>query len=207
MTREPDFSRSNGLLPAVVQHSRTGDVLMLGYMNAEAYGLTKRDKRVTFFSRSRDALWLKGETSGNFLNVVSLEVDCDGDAILVKALPEGPVCHTGTRTCFGDSPNSGISFLSTLSQTILQRKVDPKPKSYTSQLLASGVDRLAQKVGEEAVEVVIEAKNGNDGKLLDESADLLFHLMVLLESRDLCLADVADILKRRAEMSPEVVEK
>lgn len=207
MTREPDFSKSNGLLPTVVQHSRTGDVLMLGYMNAEAYELTRRDKRVTFFSRSRETLWLKGQTSGNFLNVVSISVDCDGDSILVRAVPEGPVCHTGTRTCFGDTPNPNLSFLATLSQTILERKADPQPKSYTSQLFASGVDRLAQKVGEEAVEVVIEAKNGNDSKLLDESADLLFHLMVLLESRDLSLADVADTLRRRSEMSHQSVER
>lgn len=180
---------------------------MLGYMNAEAYELTRRDKRVTFFSRSRETLWLKGQTSGNFLNVVSISVDCDGDSILVRAVPEGPVCHTGTRTCFGDTPNPNLSFLATLSQTILERKADPQPKSYTSQLFASGVDRLAQKVGEEAVEVVIEAKNGNDGKLLDESADLLFHLMVLLESRDLSLADVADTLRRRSEMSHQSVER
>lgn len=207
MTREPDFSKANRLIPAIVQHSGTGDVLMLGYMNTEAYELTRKDKRVTFFSRSREALWQKGETSGNFLNVVSMAVDCDGDTILIKALPEGPVCHTGTRTCFGDSSHSSLSFLATLSQTIRERKIDPRPESYTSQLFASGVDRLAQKVGEEAVEVVIEAKNGNDCKLVDESADLLFHLMALLESRNLSLADVADTLMRRAEKSRQGVER
>ena len=207
MRGEPDFSEANGLIPAVVQDSVTGDVLMLGYMNSEAYELTRKDKRVTFFSRSRGALWLKGEASGNFLNVVSIAVDCDGDTILIKALPEGPVCHTGKRTCFGDSSNSSLSFLATLSQTIRERKTDPRPESYTRQLLASGVDRLAQKVGEEAVEVVIEAKNGNDRKLLDESADLLFHLMVLLESRNLSLADVADTLMRRAETSSRGIER
>jgi phosphoribosyl-ATP pyrophosphohydrolase/phosphoribosyl-AMP cyclohydrolase len=201
MTREPDFSKSNGLLPAVVQHASTGDVLMLGYMNSEAYNLTRRDNRVTFFSRSRGSLWLKGETSGSFLNVVSLAVDCDGDSILVKAIPDGPVCHTGTQTCFGNEPDSGLAFLASLSQTIRQRNANPQLKSYTSQLFAAGVDRLAQKVGEEAIEVVIEAKNGNDTKLLDESADLLFHLMVLLESRNLSLARVADTLRLRAEAS------
>jgi phosphoribosyl-ATP pyrophosphohydrolase/phosphoribosyl-AMP cyclohydrolase len=136
-----------------------------------------------------------------------MAVDCDGDTILIKALPEGPVCHTGTRTCFGDSSHSSLSFLATLSQTIRERKIDPRPESYTSQLFASGVDRLAQKVGEEAVEVVIEAKNGNDCKLVDESADLLFHLMALLESRNLSLADVADTLMRRAEKSRQGVER
>jgi phosphoribosyl-ATP pyrophosphohydrolase/phosphoribosyl-AMP cyclohydrolase len=180
---------------------------MLGYMNPEAYERTRRDRRVTFFSRSRGTLWLKGETSGNFLNVVSIAVDCDGDTLLIKAVPEGPTCHTGTQTCFGNSSNASLSFLATLSQTILERKTDPQAHSYTSQLLASGVDRLAQKVGEEAVEVVIEAKNGNDCKLLDESADLLFHLMVLLQSRNLSLVDVADTLKRRASRSHQAVER
>lgn len=201
MTREPDFSRSNGLLPAIVQHANTGDVLMLGYMNSEAYELTRRDKRVSFFSRSRNALWLKGETSGSFLNVVSIAVDCDCDSILVKAIPEGPVCHTGDETCFGNVSESEISFLGRLGRTIRQRKENPQAKSYTSQLFVAGVDRLAQKVGEEAVEVVIEAKNGNDSKLLDESADLLFHLIVLLESRNLSLERVAETLKQRAEVS------
>jgi phosphoribosyl-ATP pyrophosphohydrolase/phosphoribosyl-AMP cyclohydrolase len=174
---------------------------MLGYMNMEAYELTRRDKRVVFFSRSRGALWLKGETSGNFLLVDSIAVDCDSDAILIRAIPEGPVCHTGEMTCFGEPKNSGLSFLATLSRTIHGRGVEPQPSSYTSELLALGVDRLAQKVGEEAVEVVIEAKNSNDSKLLDESADLLFHLMVLLESRGLSIDDVGTTLRRRAIQS------
>jgi len=198
MRCEPDFSKSNGLLPAIVQHADSALVLMLGYMNQEAYERTQREKRVTFFSRSRQSLWLKGETSGSFLNVVSIEVDCDQDCILVRALPEGPVCHTGTESCFGVSPDYGISFLGTLGQTIAARAKNPMQGSYTSELLASGVDRVAQKVGEEAIEVVIEAKNTDNEKLLGESADLLYHLMVLLESRSLSLADVAAVLERRS---------
>lgn len=198
MRCEPDFSKSNGLLPAIVQHADSALVLMLGYMNQEAYERTQREKRVTFFSRSRQSLWLKGETSGSFLNVVSIEVDCDQDCILVRALPEGPVCHTGTESCFGASPDYGISFLGTLGQTIAARAKNPTQGSYTSELLAAGVDRVAQKVGEEAIEVVIEAKNTDNEKLLGESADLLYHLMVLLESRSLSLADVAATLERRS---------
>jgi phosphoribosyl-ATP pyrophosphohydrolase/phosphoribosyl-AMP cyclohydrolase len=198
MSSDPDFLKCDGLLPAIVQHADSARVLMLGYMNQEAYERTKREKRVTFFSRSRKSLWLKGETSGSFLNVVSMEVDCDQDSILVRVVPEGPVCHTGTESCFGSSGGLGISFLDTLSQTIAARAKHPKAGSYTTELLESGVDRMAQKVGEEAIEVVIEAKNTDDEKLLGEAADLVYHLLVLLESRGLSLGHVVNVLKRRA---------
>jgi phosphoribosyl-ATP pyrophosphohydrolase/phosphoribosyl-AMP cyclohydrolase len=198
MSSDPDFSKCDGLLPAIVQHADSARVLMLGYMNQEAYECTKREKRVTFFSRSRKSLWLKGETSGSFLNVVSMEVDCDQDSILVRVVPEGPVCHTGTESCFGSSGGSGISFLDTLSQTIAARAKHPKAGSYTTELLESGVDRMAQKVGEEAIEVVIAAKNTDNEKLLGEAADLVYHLLVLLESRGLSLGHVVNVLKRRA---------
>jgi phosphoribosyl-ATP pyrophosphohydrolase/phosphoribosyl-AMP cyclohydrolase len=198
MSSDPDFLKCDGLLPAIVQHADSARVLMLGYMNQEAYERTKREKRVTFFSRSRKSLWLKGETSGSFLNVVSMEVDCDQDSILVRVVPEGPVCHTGTESCFGSSGGLGISFLDTLSQTIAARAKHPKAGSYTTELLESGVDRMALKVGEEAIEVVIEAKNTDDEKLLGEAADLVYHLLVLLESRGLSLGHVVNVLKRRA---------
>jgi phosphoribosyl-ATP pyrophosphohydrolase/phosphoribosyl-AMP cyclohydrolase len=198
MKQELDFTKGGGLLPAVVQDARSGTVLMVGYMNEEAYAQTIEKKRVTFFSRSRQELWEKGETSGNFLDLVRIDVDCDGDAILVQANPRGPTCHTGAESCFGEGPQFGLQFLAELSQTLSERRAAPRPGSYTSELFASGTDRLVQKVGEEALEVVIEGKNTDDTRLLSESADLLFHLMVLLESRGLSLRDVSLVLKERA---------
>lgn len=195
MSRVPNFSK--GLVPAIVQDSETLEVLMVGYMNEEAYEQTQRSGRVTFYSRSRQELWVKGETSGNFLTLVDMSLDCDEDAVLVKARPHGPVCHTGTRTCFGGEGEGTESFLRSLTATIRERRTKPLDSSYTSSLFKDGIDRMVQKVGEEAVEVVIEGKNGNNERLLDESSDLLFHLMVLWESRDLSLDDVVARLKER----------
>jgi phosphoribosyl-ATP pyrophosphohydrolase/phosphoribosyl-AMP cyclohydrolase len=196
MSRVPNFSK--GLVPAIVQDSETLEVLMVGYMNQEAYEQTLRSGRVTFYSRSREALWVKGETSGNFLTLANISLDCDEDAVLVKARPHGPVCHTGSRSCFGDGAPGTESFLRSLTTTIRERRKQPSESSYTSSLFKDGIDRIVQKVGEEAVEVVIEGKNGNNERLLDESSDLLFHLMVLWESRELSLDDVAARLKGRS---------
>ena len=197
MIREPDFSKGDGLIPAVVQNAESGKVLMVGYMNREAYQRTLERKRVTFFSRSRQELWEKGETSGNSLEMVSCSVDCDRDAVLVLAKPQGPTCHTGDESCFGSTRQSGVAFLEELSKTIAKRREQPLPGSYTSELFASGTDRLVQKVGEEALEVIIEGKNSDTGRLLSESADLVFHLMVLLESRGVSLCDVSLVLQQR----------
>jgi phosphoribosyl-ATP pyrophosphohydrolase/phosphoribosyl-AMP cyclohydrolase len=198
----PDFSRPGGLVPAVVQHAETLAVLMLGYMNHEAFVATQKTKRVTFFSRSRQELWQKGEASGNVLELVDLLVDCDSDAILVKAIPKGPTCHTGTDSCFQKSSVGSLIVLERLSTTLRTRREQPNSGSYTSGLFAEGIDRVAQKVGEEAIEVVIEAKNAGNARLLDEAADLLFHLMALLTFRDVSLEQVCKVLEAR-EMGRE----
>jgi phosphoribosyl-ATP pyrophosphohydrolase/phosphoribosyl-AMP cyclohydrolase len=198
MKREPDFSKGDGLIPAIVQNAESGKVLMVGYMNREAYQRTLECQRVTFFSRSRQRLWEKGETSGNSLALVTISVDCDRDAVLVLANPKGPSCHTGEESCFETTTGSGWAFLDELSETIALRRAEPLSGSYTSELFASGTDRLVQKVGEEALEVVIEGKNSDTSRLLSESADLLFHLMVLLESRGVSLRDVSLVLQQRA---------
>jgi phosphoribosyl-ATP pyrophosphohydrolase/phosphoribosyl-AMP cyclohydrolase len=201
----PNFLTPESLLPAIVQHAVTQEVLMLGYMNLEAYQLTVASKRVTFFSRSKGRLWIKGETSGNYLNLVSHSVDCDNDAILFKAIPDGPTCHTGFDTCFGKKLGEGVVFLAELDRVIADRQSSPKKDSYTSALFDAGIDRLTQKVGEEAIEVVIEAKNSDDSRLLSESADLLFHLMVLLRSRGLSINDVAEVLREKRGSNREIV--
>ena len=198
MKREPDFAKCGGLLPAIVQDAGSGEVLMLGYMNEEAYRQTLEGKLVTLFSRSKGRLWTKGETSGNVLRLRGLSCDCDSDALLVLAVPEGPTCHEGSQSCFKNSREVDLSMLTTLSDTISQRRRDPRSESYTSQLFNEGIDKMVQKVGEEAVEVVIEGKNGGRERLLSESADLIFHLLVLLEARGLCLADVCGVLKDRS---------
>jgi phosphoribosyl-ATP pyrophosphohydrolase/phosphoribosyl-AMP cyclohydrolase len=192
-----DFSK--GLIPAVVQDHNTREVLMLGYMNEEAYLRTQSTGRVTFFSRSRKELWVKGETSGNYLMLVSMHIDCDSDSLLVLAQPEGPVCHTGMRSCFGDGTksNKDSSFLEELANTIRKRRESPSPNSYTSRLFSEGVDRIVQKVGEEGIEVVIAGKNSNTDLLLEESADLIFHLMVLWEIRGVSPEDVVARLAKR----------
>lgn len=195
--RRPDFSKGQGLVPAIVQHADTRAVLMLGYMNEEAFSATQETGRVTFFSRSRQELWQKGATSGNFLELVELLVDCDSDAILVKARPKGPTCHTGAESCFQGGAASSLAVLETVSRTLVARLRQPSAQSYTSTLFAAGTDRIAQKIGEEATEVVIEAKNSNNERLLGESADLLFHLMVLLTYRGVSIEDVCEVLRAR----------
>jgi phosphoribosyl-ATP pyrophosphohydrolase/phosphoribosyl-AMP cyclohydrolase len=201
MKREPDFSKCGGLLPAIVQDAHSGEVLMLGYMNEEGYTITRETKRVTFFSRSREMLWTKGESSGNSLTLTDISLDCDRDAILVRALPAGPTCHEGTRSCFSEAKATSWSILSDLERTIKERRALLSDGSYTASLFIAGIDRLAQKVGEEAIEVVIEAKNGDRDRLLNESADLLFHLMALWESQGVSLADVCDVLGERASQA------
>jgi phosphoribosyl-AMP cyclohydrolase / phosphoribosyl-ATP pyrophosphohydrolase len=193
-----DFKKMEGLIPVVVQDSFTGKVLMLGYMNAAALAQTEASGRVTFFSRSKNRLWTKGETSGNFLEVVSIQEDCDGDAILVKAKPLGPVCHTGADTCFDEiNQSSQTAFIDQLRGIIKERKENPSSASYTSSLFAKGINKLAQKVGEEAVELVIEAKDDNKELFLGEAADLLFHYLVILEAKGYELDEVVEVLKQR----------
>lgn len=194
---QPDFKKSpEGLIPAVVQDSNTQVVLMLGYMNAEAFQKTQNEKRVTFFSRSKNRLWTKGEESGNFLDVESILIDCDNDTILIKAKPVGPVCHTGADTCFNEK-NVSADFLLQLEQVINNRKNNPSDKSYVSSLFQKGINKIAQKVGEEAVELVIEAKDNDEKLFLDEASDLLFHYLILLSAKGYSLNDIKKVLQSR----------
>ena len=190
-----NFSKLNGLVPAIVQDARTNKVLMLGFMNEEAYQKTLLDKRVTFYSRSKQRLWTKGETSGNFLELVDILLDCDQDTLLVKAYPKGPACHTGADTCFNEENNDWN--LSSLEAIIKDRKANPQKGSYTNKLLDSGINKVAQKVGEEAVELVIEAKDDNKDLFLGEASDLLYHYLVLLTAKGYTLDEVLDVLKKR----------
>lgn len=194
-----DFTKSpDGLVPAVVQDYETGKVLMVGYMNQEALTKTQQEAVVTFFSRSKQRLWTKGETSGNFLEVKEVLVDCDQDTILIKAHPIGPTCHTGADTCFFEKNEGKAPFLNYLQKQIIRdRKNNPSEASYTSKLFKRGVNKIAQKVGEEAVELVIEAKDTNDELFKNEAADLLFHYLILLEHRGMDLDDIVDVLKER----------
>ncbi len=195
---QPDFKKDiNGLLPAIVQDSRTGKVLMLGYMNEESFAKTQELRKVTFFSRSKNRLWTKGEESGHFLQVENIALDCDNDAILIKAKPAGPVCHTGSDTCWNEKNTDDFSFLHYLENVIQDRKQHPKEGSYTNTLFNKGLNKIAQKVGEEAVEVVIEAKDNNDELFKNESADLLFHFLVLLAEKNISLEEVLDVLRKR----------
>ncbi len=213
MNSEINFDKSpDGLIPAVIQDAETGKVLMLGYMNREAYDKTATENIVTFFSRSKQRLWTKGETSNNFLHVREMLVDCDGDTLLIKANPAGPVCHTGADTCFNEdnlgkssseqanpepsSPGRG-QFLNYLQGIIHDRKINPSESSYTTTLFNRGVNKIAQKVGEEAVELVIEAKDNNDDLFKGEAADLLFHFLVLLEHKNIDLDDIVAVLQTR----------
>ncbi|MDX2280407.1 MAG: bifunctional phosphoribosyl-AMP cyclohydrolase/phosphoribosyl-ATP diphosphatase HisIE [Saprospiraceae bacterium] len=192
-----DFDKMpDGLVPAVVQDAQSGAVLMLGYMNAEALEATRTTGLVTFYSRSKQRLWQKGETSGNTLRFISVLVDCDGDALLVKAIPAGPVCHTGADTCWGEQ-NSGQPFLKTLEAIIAERSQADPATSYTARLRAAGIAKMAQKVGEEAVETVIEALGNQQDKFMDESADLMFHFLVLLAAKGVALEDVEAVLQAR----------
>jgi phosphoribosyl-ATP pyrophosphohydrolase/phosphoribosyl-AMP cyclohydrolase len=192
-----DFTKMNGLIPAIVQDAMTGKVLMQGFMNAEALAKTQETGMVTFFSRSKARLWTKGETSGNFMELVSMAADCDGDSILVKANPRGPVCHTGADTCWDEENISKTGFIDQLRAIIKDRKNNPSDASYTASLFAKGINKIAQKVGEEAVEIVIEAKDDNKELFLGEAADLLFHYLVLLEAKGYELDEVMEVLIQR----------
>lgn len=190
-----DFAKSNGLIPCIVQDANTQTVLMLGYMNKEALEKTLSDKRLTFFSRSKNRLWTKGETSGHYLNFVDCLMDCDQDTLLFKVNPVGATCHTGADTCFNEKNElQGLGFLEAIIQ---ERKANPKTGSYTNQLLDSGINKVAQKVGEEAVELVIEAKDNNKDLFLGEAADLMYHYQVLLAAKGFTLSDVVNVLRAR----------
>ncbi len=188
---------ADGLVPAIVQDATTKTVLMLGFMNQEAIDATLSQQKVTFFSRTKNRLWTKGEESGNFLNYVSMEIDCDNDTLLIQASPLGPVCHKGTDTCWGNENSNDLSFLTNLEGVIAQRQNTSPDSSYVASLFAKGMNKIAQKVGEEAVEVVIEAKDNNDHLFLEESADLLFHYLILLRAKGFALTDVVNVLKAR----------
>jgi phosphoribosyl-ATP pyrophosphohydrolase/phosphoribosyl-AMP cyclohydrolase len=189
-----DFEKVNGLVPAIIQDEASKEVLMLGYMNQEALDESVRTGKVTFFSRTKDRLWTKGETSGNFLMLRNIEVDCDQDTLLITVNPKGPVCHTGSDTCFSH-PNKGKThFIDHLRKVIKERKNNPSDKSYTSSLFNEGINKVAQKVGEEAVEIVIEAKDDNKELFMGEAADLLFHYLVLLEAKGFELDEVMEVL-------------
>ena len=192
-----DFGKMNGLVPAIFQDNYTQKVLMLGFMNEEAYNKTVETGKVTFFSRTKNRLWTKGEESGNFLHVVSIAADCDNDTLLIKVNPAGPVCHTGADTCWGEKNEQDIMFLKELQDFIDKRHEEMPEKSYTTSLFKSGVNKMAQKVGEEAVETIIEACNGTDERLIYEGADLLYHLIVLLTSKGYRIGDLARELKER----------
>ena len=192
-----DFEKGGGLVPAIVQDADTLQVLMLGYMNADAIAKTQDTQLVTFYSRSRDTLWTKGETSGNSLTLVSLDIDCDKDTILVKARPAGPTCHEGTVSCFGDEGASGVGFLAYLESLIEDRKSADVDSSYTAKLLQGPLRRAAQKVGEEGVETALAAVAETDNKLTSEAADLIYHLLVLLAAKDVKMGSVIEELQRR----------
>ena len=188
---------TDGLVPAIVQDANTKTVLMLGFMNQAAIDTTLASGKVTFYSRSKNRLWTKGEESGNFLNYISMKEDCDQDSLLVQANPEGPVCHMGTDTCWGEDNNYSVAFLNKLEQIIADRKNTDPSSSYVASLFAKGINKIAQKVGEEAVELVIESKDNNEQLFLDESADLLFHYLILLQSKGYQLDDVVKVLAQR----------
>jgi phosphoribosyl-ATP pyrophosphohydrolase/phosphoribosyl-AMP cyclohydrolase len=201
-----DFEKCGGLVPAIIQDAQTKTVLMLGYMNQEAYEKTLATKKVTFWSRSRNCLWTKGETSGNYLNLVDIKVDCDQDTLLVRAIPDGPTCHTGTDTCWGEENKASdmatkddnpLLFLSELQDFINRRHEEMPEGSYTTSLFKDGMNRMAQKLGEEALEAVIEACNGRNDKLIYEASDMIYHLIVLLTSKGLRIEDIASELQKR----------
>ncbi len=193
-----DFNKNrDGLVPAIIQDVNTKNVLMLGYMNEEAYQKTIELQKVTFFSRTKNRLWTKGEESGNFLHINEIKLDCDQDTLLVTVTPEGPTCHKGTDTCWAENNEQSFGFLTTLENVIADRKANPDEKSYVASLFKKGINKIAQKVGEEAVEVVIEAKDNDENLFLNESADLLFHYLILLKAKGYELNDVVNVLKSR----------
>ena len=191
-----DFDKNSvGLVPAIIQDVETKNVLMLAYMNKEAIDLTLESKKVHFFSRSKNRIWMKGEVSGNFLNLISLKGDCDNDSLLLKVKPQGPTCHKGDDTCWGEKNDQ--NFLNILEEIIADRIINPSDNSYISNLFEKGIDKIAQKVGEEATELVIASKNENEKELIYESADLLFHFLLLLQKKNLRFKDVVDELEQR----------
>ena len=192
-----DYNKMNGLVPAIIQDAETAKVLMLGYMNQEAYDKTIKTGLVTFYSRTRQRLWTKGEESGNFLDVVSIKEDCDQDTLLIQVHPRGPVCHTGTDTCWGEVNSEPVMFLKELQQFIQKRHEEMPEGSYTTGLFQSGINKMAQKVGEEAVETIIEATNGTNERLIYEGSDLLYHLIVMLTAKGLSIEDLARELEER----------
>lgn len=191
-----DFKKGDGLIPAIIQDDRTAKVLMLGYMNVEAFEQTKSTGNVVFYSRSKERLWMKGESSGNILSVQSIQEDCDKDCLLIKVIPAGPVCHTGAENCFSDSTNKG--YLYALEKRISERIDLDVDDSYTNKLYQSGMNKMAQKVGEEAVELVIEAKDDNEVLFKEEAADLLYHMLILLKAKGVSLEDIEEVLYERA---------
>jgi len=193
--KQIDFTKGNGLVPVIIQDNSTLQVLMLGYMNLEALEQTRENGKVTFFSRSKNRLWTKGETSGNFLFVKEILTDCDNDSLLIKVNPAGPTCHNGTNSCFGTDTAKG--FIYSLEQIINQRIDDDEKDSYTNKLFKKGINKVAQKVGEEAVELVIESKDNNDDLFKNEAADLLYHLLILLKAKGINLQEVEEVLKER----------
>jgi phosphoribosyl-AMP cyclohydrolase / phosphoribosyl-ATP pyrophosphohydrolase len=190
-----DFNKGNGLVPAIIQDNNTLQVLMLGYMNEEAFKKTRDESKVTFFSRSKKRLWTKGETSGNFLIVKEITIDCDNDTLLIKVNPSGPVCHTGRKSCFGEETGKG--FIYELEQIVGQRIDNNVSESYTNKLFRKGINKVAQKVGEEAVELVIESKDDNQELFKNEAADLLYHLLILFKTKGIKFADIEDVLLNR----------
>jgi phosphoribosyl-ATP pyrophosphohydrolase/phosphoribosyl-AMP cyclohydrolase len=192
------FSKyADGLVPAIIQDNQTGKVLMLGFMNQEAVDATQTLQKVTFFSRTKNRLWTKGEESGHYLALVNMQLDCDQDTLLIKAIPNGPVCHTGTDTCWGEANSNNMDFLSTLEAIIASRKTASADSSYVASLFQKGINKIAQKVGEEAVETVIEAKDNNDDLFIGEAADLLFHYLILLQAKGFSLSDITKELEKR----------
>lgn len=190
-----DFTKGNGLIPVIIQDNNTLQVLMLGYMNEEAYLRTKKENRVTFFSRSKNRLWTKGEESGNFLNVADIKIDCDNDTLLIKANPQGPTCHLGSTSCFQEETAKG--FVYELQSIINQRINNQDSDSYTNSLYQNGINKIAQKVGEEAVELIIESKDANSELFKNEAADLLYHYLILLKAKNVTLENIEEILKNR----------
>lgn len=191
------FDEQTGLVPAIIQDAQTKNVLMLGYMNQESFDKTIDSKMVTFYSRSKGRLWTKGEESGNFLQLVDIKNDCDKDSLLITVRPQGPTCHKGTDTCWAEANDTQFGFLTTLEAVIKSRKENPSDDSYVASLFKKGINKIAQKVGEEAVEVVIEAKDDSEKLFLDESADLLFHYLILLQAKGYTLGDIEEVLKQR----------
>jgi phosphoribosyl-ATP pyrophosphohydrolase/phosphoribosyl-AMP cyclohydrolase len=192
-----NFEKMGGILPSIIQDAQSNQVLMLGFMNREAYEKTIREGKVTFYSRTKERLWTKGEESGNFLHLVEILEDCDQDTLLIRVNPAGPACHTGEKSCFGETSGTGFEFVMELQDLLKSRKENLPEDSYTAKLFSKGIDKIVQKVGEEAVELIVESKNSDDERFLEEAADLLFHMMILLTERGYGLGDVVSVLKGR----------